>query len=231
MRLMNYNLAFVVDEFRLARALASEDPSDMRLGVLSVILRTSYYHIRFTLHRPYAAAAHDEPSPYPHPPITGHGHKAHNKAAAEAQAQAQAEHRARMAQSLDNAAAAADKLVSLVLQARPEALAAHSATHGGSRRSTSSSTAAHAARALAAHVHWGPFHCFSAAMFFSLQLVADPAQPGASLFRANVRRVLEMLRQASGRGVQVAEKAVSILEALRPLYGSGDDSEGGVPLS
>ena len=88
---MNYNLAFVVDEFRLARALASEDPSDMRLGVLSVILRTSYYHIRFTLHRPYAAAAHDEPSPYPHPPITGHGHKAHNKAAAEAQAQAQAQ--------------------------------------------------------------------------------------------------------------------------------------------
>lgn len=130
-----------------------------------------------------------------------------------------------MAQSLDTAASAADKLVALVAQACPEALAAHTSTHVHSshhynNRNVTTSSAA--ARALAAHVHWGPFHCFSAAMFFSLQLVADPAQPGAALFRSNIRRVLDLLRQASLKGVQVAEKAVDILEAMRPLHESAD---------
>ncbi|KAH8104990.1 hypothetical protein DFH11DRAFT_1733516 [Phellopilus nigrolimitatus] len=42
------------------RALASHIPADMRL---SVVVRTSFYHIRFTLHRPYATA------PAPPPPL------------------------------------------------------------------------------------------------------------------------------------------------------------------
>lgn len=224
-------MPFTVDEYRLARALASEEPTDMRLGVLSVILRTSYFHIRFTLHRPYAAAAHDAPVPAPTHTGHGHGQKQH-KAALEAEARAQAEHRARMAQSLDTAASAADKLVSLVSQAQPEMIAAaqdghaqqqHYSTHRyGSIHHQHQQRAPAASRALAAHVHWGPFHCFSAAMFFSLQLIADSAQPGAALFRANIHRVRVMLRQAcapSGGGqTQVAEKSMRILEALRPLY-------------
>ncbi|EJC98892.1 uncharacterized protein FOMMEDRAFT_113458 [Fomitiporia mediterranea MF3/22] len=181
-----------LDEYRLARSLASPDPADMRLGVLSVIIRTSYYHIRFTLHRPYAAAAHDHPSQQP-----------------STSGSASQEHHARMAQSLDTAAVAADKLIQLVAQARPEVLGSGN----------------NASLAVAAHVHWGPFHCFSAAMFFSLQLVADPQQPGASLFRANIRRVLDLLSMS--RGVPIADKASDMLRALRPLYDSNAEDEFG----
>jgi hypothetical protein len=46
-----------LDEFRVARSLASSNAAQRRLGVQSVIIRTSYYHIRFTLHRPYASSA------------------------------------------------------------------------------------------------------------------------------------------------------------------------------
>ncbi|KAL5512772.1 hypothetical protein ACEPAG_3038 [Sanghuangporus baumii] len=178
-----------LDEYRLARSLASPDPADMRLGVLSVIIRTSYYHIRFTLHRPYAAAAHDT-----HPTQNA------SSSGKNANATVNTEHHARMAQSLDTAASAADKLIQLVAQARPEVLG-----NGNG-----------ASLAVSAHVHWGPFHCFSAAMFFSLQLVADPNQPGASLFRANIRRVLDLLSMS--RGVAIADKASDMLLALRPLY-------------
>ncbi|KAJ8585470.1 hypothetical protein M405DRAFT_853651 [Rhizopogon salebrosus TDB-379] len=41
-------------EFGIARALASPDTVVRRLGVQSIIIRTSYYHIRFTHRRPYA---------------------------------------------------------------------------------------------------------------------------------------------------------------------------------
>ena len=43
-------------EFRVARSLASFDVTTHRLGVQSVIIHTSHYHIRFTLHRPCATA-------------------------------------------------------------------------------------------------------------------------------------------------------------------------------
>jgi len=49
-----------LDEFMIARALASLDTVVRRLGVQSFIIRTSYYHIRFTLYRPYASCS---PSP------------------------------------------------------------------------------------------------------------------------------------------------------------------------
>lgn len=111
-----------------------------------------------------------------------------------------------MAQSLDTAASSADKLIQLVAQARPEVLG-HNASLA----------------VVPAHIHWGPFHCFSAAMFFSLQLVADPHQPGASLFRANIKRVLELLDMS--RGVAIADKASNMLRAMRPLYDSDFDTD------
>jgi len=46
-----------LDEFRIAWALASPDTVVRRLGVQSVIIQTSYYHIRFTLHRLYASSS------------------------------------------------------------------------------------------------------------------------------------------------------------------------------
>ncbi|THG93243.1 hypothetical protein EW145_g8424, partial [Phellinidium pouzarii] len=185
-----------LDEYRLARSLASPIPSDMRLGVLSVIIRTSYYHIRFTLHRPYAATASDRSTDSSKKASGVEKNGSHN---------ANHDHHARMAQSLDTAASAADKLIQLVSQARPDVLG-------------------NASLAAPAHVHWGPFHCFSAAMFFSLQLIADPNQPGASLFRTNIRRVLDILGMS--RGVHIADKASDMLLALRPLYDADVDVDG-----
>jgi len=171
-----------LDEYRLARALASPMPGEMRTGVQSVIVRTSFYHIRFTLHRPYAAAAHDRVNTTP---------------TSAKQSEIGLSMHERLAQSLDTAASSADKLIQLVGQTRPDLLA-------------------NSFLAVPTHVHWGPFHCFSAAMFFSFQLIANPEQPGASLFRANIQRALDILYLF--RGVAVAEKAYNMLTSLQPLY-------------
>ncbi|KAI5116072.1 hypothetical protein M0805_002918 [Coniferiporia weirii] len=194
-----------LDEYRLARSLASPIPADMRLGVLSVIIRTSYHHIRFTLHRPYAATAHDRASSPSSSQKTPSSTSTKGSSAGGNANDPGPEHHARMAQSLDTAASAADKLIQLVAQARPDVLG-------------------NASLAVPAHVHWGPFHCFSAAMFFSLQLVADPNQPGASLFRTNIRRVLDIL--SLSHGVPIADKASDMLLALRPLYDAEPGADG-----
>ncbi|PPQ79557.1 hypothetical protein CVT25_003439 [Psilocybe cyanescens] len=165
-----------MDEFRVARSLASPSVGVRRLGVQSVIIRTSYYHIRFTLHRPYASAG---ASPLP----TG--------------SKAPAVDPAKSAQSLEIAVGAADKLITMVGQSRPDFLA-------------------NSSLAVPGHMNWQPFHCFSAAMFFSFQLIANPDQPGAGLFRASIRKAVTTLEQA--RGIVVADKALDILNALCPLY-------------
>ena len=166
-----------LDEYRLARSLASPLPSATRLAVQSIIVRTSYYHIRFSLHRPYAAAAHD---------AQRSSKRKHNNAMSE-----------HMAQSLDTAVSAADKLIQLVGQSRPDLLS-------------------NSSLAVPGHVHWGPFHCFSAAMFFAFQLIANPDQPGANLFRSNIRRVVDILNMS--RGVTIADKALHMLSVLAPLF-------------
>ncbi|KAK0467906.1 fungal-specific transcription factor domain-containing protein [Desarmillaria tabescens] len=159
-----------LDEYRVARNLASTDNDMRRQGVQSVIIRTSYYHIRFTLHRPYAACAHQSTS------------RIDSQNAAE---------------SLEISVSAADKLITMVGQSRPDFLA-------------------NSSLAVPGHMNWGTFHCFSAAMFFSFQLIANPDQPGAGLFRASIRKALSTLEQA--RGSAVADKAFDILQAISPLY-------------
>ncbi|KAJ7122854.1 fungal-specific transcription factor domain-containing protein [Mycena epipterygia] len=159
-----------LDEYRLARNLASPNLATRRLGVQSVIIRTSYYHIRFTLHRPYASAN------LPKSPGV---------------------EQLKSAQSLEIAVNAADKLITMTGQSRPDFLA-------------------NSALAVPGHMNWGPFHCFSAAMFFSFQLIANPDQPGAGLFRASIRKALATLEQS--RGVAVADKGSDILQSLAPLY-------------
>lgn len=169
-----------LDEFRVARSLASPDTTTRRLGVQSVIIRTSFYHIRFTLHRPYASA-----------PLPKVGDKQH-LSAKEKQARSE-----RHALSLDIAVGAADKLITLVGQARPDFLANESLAVPG-------------------HMNWGPFHVFSSAMFFSFQLISNPDQPGASLFRANIQKALTTLELS--RGMPVADNALNVLRELAPLY-------------
>ncbi|KAF8076015.1 fungal-specific transcription factor domain-containing protein [Lyophyllum atratum] len=151
-----------LDEYRVARSLASPNTATRRIGVQSVIIRTSYYHIRFTLHRPTPAI--DSP---------------------------------KSAQSLEIAVGAADKLITMVGQSRPDFLA-------------------NSALAVPGHMSWGPFHCFSAAMFFSFQLIANPDQPGAVMFRASIRKTMATLEQS--RGNAVADKSYDILSSLSPLY-------------
>ncbi|KJA24617.1 hypothetical protein HYPSUDRAFT_38685 [Hypholoma sublateritium FD-334 SS-4] len=160
-----------LDEYRIARSLASDNIAVRRLGVQSVIIRASYLHIRFTLHRPYTHST-AQPGRAPVDP-------------------------AKTAQSLEIAVGAADKLITMVGQSRPDFLA-------------------NTSLAVPGHMNWGPFHCFSAAMFFSFQLIANPDQPGAGLFRASIRKAIGMLEQC--KGIAVAEKAYDILQALAPLY-------------
>ncbi|KAJ7499349.1 fungal-specific transcription factor domain-containing protein [Mycena latifolia] len=161
-----------LDEYRIARNLASSNLATRRLGVQSVIVRTSYYHIRFTLHRPYASA-HANASKMPGVDLS------------------------KSAQSLEIAVNAADKLITMTGQSRPDFLA-------------------NSALAVPGHMNWGPFHCFSAAMFFSFQLIANPDQPGAGLFRASIRKAMATLEQS--RGTAVADKGYDILQSLAPLY-------------
>jgi hypothetical protein len=172
-----------LDEYRVARNLASSNPATRRLGVQSVIIRTSYYHIRFTLHRPYASAA-----------SASHGPMKSGLADP-----------AKLAQSLEIAVSAADKLITLVGQSRPDFLA-------------------NSSLAVPGHMNWGPFHCFSAAMFFSFQLIANPDQPGAGLFRANIRKAIATLEQS--RGSPLVDKCFDILQELAPLYSVEFQQEG-----
>lgn len=53
-----------MDDYSLASFLASSMTSKRRIGVQSVIVRTVFLHIRFTMHRPYASLAHGETSKY-----------------------------------------------------------------------------------------------------------------------------------------------------------------------
>ncbi|KAH9996141.1 hypothetical protein BJV74DRAFT_877445 [Russula compacta] len=53
-----------MDDYSLASFLASSTTSKRRIGVQSIIVRTVFLHIRFTMHRPYASLAHGETSKY-----------------------------------------------------------------------------------------------------------------------------------------------------------------------
>ena len=162
-----------LDEYRMARGLASPNSSVRRVGVQSVVIRASYYHIRFSLHRPYAS---------------------NSSSGLPSGKQIDA---AKAAQSLEIAVGAADKLITIVTQSRPDFLA-------------------NSALAVPGHMSWGPFHAFSAAMFFSFHLIAHPEQPGAGLFRQCIRKATSLLEQA--RGNSIADKGYDILQALSPLY-------------
>jgi hypothetical protein len=75
--------------------------------------------------------------------------------------------------------------------------------------------------AMPGHLTWTSFHLFTAAMFFSLQLIANPEHPSAPKFGQNVTRAIQALRQASvtpSTSPGIAGKGLMILETLAPLY-------------
>jgi hypothetical protein len=53
-----------MDDYSLVSFLTSSITSKRRIGVQSVIVRTKFLHIRFTMHRPYASLTHGETSKY-----------------------------------------------------------------------------------------------------------------------------------------------------------------------
>ena len=53
-----------MDDYSLVSFLTSPITSKRRMGVQSVIVRTKFLHIRFTMHRPYASLTHGETSKY-----------------------------------------------------------------------------------------------------------------------------------------------------------------------
>ncbi|OBZ71938.1 putative transcriptional regulatory protein C3C7.04 [Grifola frondosa] len=154
-----------LDEYRIARSLASPITSVRRLGVQSVIIRTAYHHIRFTLHRPYA----------------------------------------KVPESLETAVSAASQLIALVGQTRPDFLS-------------------NSALAVPGHMNWGPFHVFSAAMFFSFQLIMKPDQEAASLFRENIRKSMASLEQSRGSPEERERKKAQVLSLVRTLAFPYQDS-------
>lgn len=89
-----------LDEYRVARSLASPNIAVRRFGVQSVIIRTSYHHIRFTLHRPYASAIVNNNG-------VGTGKSSNIDAS-------------KTAQSLEVAVSSAEKLITMVGQSRPD---------------------------------------------------------------------------------------------------------------
>lgn len=53
-----------IDDYTVVSLLASPTTSKRRTGVMSVLVRAAYLHIRFAMHRRYAGLAHSETSKY-----------------------------------------------------------------------------------------------------------------------------------------------------------------------
>ena len=102
--------------------------------------------------------------------------------------------------SLEIAVTSAEKLINMASQATPDV----------------------SQTSLPGHMNWGGFHSFSAAMFFSFQLLANPDQPGATLFKESIRKAMHTLEQY--RGSDVADKGYEILHVLSPLYSNNYDN-------
>ena len=54
-------------------------------------------------------------------------------------------------------------------------------------------------------------------MFFIFQLISDPLQPGANLFRANIQKALNVLNPSNDIGPS-SRKSRQVLDTLKPLY-------------
>lgn len=154
------------NDYQLSRSLSpAATLASSRLAVQSLCMRAQLFHVRLTLHRPFATP-----------------HASRDPATTK---------------SFEVAVNSASRLIQMLSQARPEFFSnPRLATPG--------------------FINWGPMHAFAAAIFFSFQLVWQPDQPGAALFRADIQRVISMLEDSAG--VPLANKAYKVLLALSPLY-------------
>ncbi|KAF7978315.1 hypothetical protein HWV62_925 [Athelia sp. TMB] len=153
-----------LDGYQLTRSLASSIPATRRIGVQSLVIRTCFNHIRFTLHRPYTSSVG---------------------------------RMSRTVHSFEAAVKAADQVITLIGHSRADLLA-------------------NPTLAVPGHLSLGPFHVFSAAMFFCFQLISDPDQPNATMFRNSIHKAMTIIDRS--REFSIAGKAYTVLEALAPLY-------------
>ncbi|KAH9950092.1 fungal-specific transcription factor domain-containing protein [Amylocystis lapponica] len=99
--------------------------------------------------------------------------------------------------SLDIAVSSASQLIGLIRRTRPDVLGKNAVD-------------------IPLYMNWGPFHIFSAAMFFVFELGKQLDHPAAGLYRENVRKAAELMEWS--RGVSVSDKGLRILKTLAPLY-------------
>ncbi|KAH9950111.1 fungal-specific transcription factor domain-containing protein [Amylocystis lapponica] len=146
-----------LDDSTLHENLSSPVQSLRRIAMKTIVLRCTFYHIRFALHRPYT----------------------------------------NVPASLDIAVSSASQLIGLIRRTRPDVLGENAVD-------------------IPLYMNWGPFHIFSAAMFFVFELGKQPDHPAAALYRENVRKSVESMEWS--RSVSVSEKGLTILKTLEPLY-------------
>ncbi|KZS97727.1 hypothetical protein SISNIDRAFT_405563, partial [Sistotremastrum niveocremeum HHB9708] len=73
------------------------------------------------------------------------------------------------------------------------------------------------------HIHWSVLHIFAAAMFLSFQAITRPNQAGVQNVHQNIQKSVATLDAL--RGIPAADKAVTIVRALTPLFEDNTSSE------
>lgn len=180
---------------QICNGLRSENMPVRRLTVQAVCILAAYYHIRFTLHRPYAARP-------PTPAGVGLGFGG-SLASGSGTPGPGGETKLESAESSEIAASSAEHLIQLSLRCRREP-----------------STAPERVFATDGHLAFHPFHVFSAAMFFSFQLIAAPTGPRAEQCRANIVHAKNAFRNmpTDTPGGRLAANGTMILDELTPLW-------------
>lgn len=69
------------------------------------------------------------------------------------------------------------------------------------------------------HFIWGPCQTFSVAMFFSLQIIVNPAQTRANLYQEQIKKAITLFKPDSCLP-GIADGAITILGTLAPLFQS-----------
>jgi hypothetical protein len=162
------------NEDRILRNLTSPVTAARRLGIQVVALMSTFYHMRFTLHRPHVRRSSDTSG-----------------------------------RSLDIAVSCAEKLMSLAEKTGPEVVDFNTGVDSRS------------APRMYRHLNWRPLHVFSAAMFFTFQLIQTPTPPDASRYKSCINRSLRVLNSERSHNMDVAQKAINVLLTLAPLYSTG----------
>jgi hypothetical protein len=169
---------FEMDRAKIISGVCSEDMAVRRRIVQCIHLLSSYYHIRFTLHRPYASRLPNA--------VNNIG-----------------ETKLESAESAGIAATSAENLINLMIWCQ-------GAFHLPPERACSTT----------GYLAYISFYLFTAAMFFSFQLIASPKGTRAKQYRSNIDAARKALHDLTPDmpGGRLAPHAIKILDTLEPLW-------------